>query len=124
MARVRVIVSVEIDDLPMAGVPVIRSMECTHVRTTNAPKEMDIAGDFPALVIAQDFSVLQGFMLTPDGQMNLRVGGQTDGGILINPGGLLLLIDGAVIPPTGGKVIAANSVQPQTNRLRGFVAGS
>ena len=82
----------------MPGFPYVRRITADEFQTFD-PYEKANDGNtttFTTLPVSAVASILQALILKADAQVTLRFNGQTDKGITLNAGGLLLLLDTAI----------------------------
>jgi len=93
MSSIRIALSVQVNGVEVEGLPVIRRIEVDEFQAFNFEK----AGDNDAVTFtalpADQLAEIQMLLLQSDKGVTLRLDGQTDAGIFINPGGLVFLLN-------------------------------
>lgn len=121
MPTVKISLSIEVDGQPLAGSPFVRRLAMDEAQAFG-PYEKATGGGFVAMPTGE-LAEIQFFFAHTNRQVTLRLDGQTDAGLVVNAGGLVLLVDvdidaGALtnaMVDNSGTAIAA---------LRGFVGGT
>lgn len=106
----------EVDGTPVPNFPIIRTVT------------VDNAGPFDEPVTAPSYSQYGGLnevqvlvMRTLDHTLGVRLNGQTDGGISLTPGSVLVVFDGVIGPDAAS---AIKILAPTTTRIQGVIAGT
>ncbi len=123
MAEVKITLQVELDGHPIDSFPIVRRLELAAAQTFEIAQAGD--GDavtFHALPTQQpEIDVL---VVRTDRAVMLRLNGQTDKGILLNAGGVLLIFDGKIDAGAGILNAKVNNNSALVATLAGLAAGT
>ena len=115
-------VTVKRDGLDIPGYPVSRRVTVDEVQAFEYEEAND--GDtttFSDIPVGQLTSI-QALLLRTDQQVNVRMDGQTDAGILLNAGGILVIIDHT--NDSGSNRLRVNNNSGSTAVLKGIAGGT
>jgi hypothetical protein len=88
-------ISIKQDGAPLPRFPLIRRIQTVEGQTIATSKAGgDGAGIYVVVPGADAIPALQGFVLSSDSAVNLRLNGQSNGSVPLNAGGIMILIDG------------------------------
>ena len=122
MPSIKFTIQAEIDGVPLNGFPLVRRVSVAELQTFEYEEANDgNTTTFSDIPVGQLDSI-QALLVRPDQQVNVRIDGQTDAGIIINAGGILLIIDGT--NDAGSNRARVNNNSGNTANLRGFGAGT
>ena len=120
MPVIEVVVSIMQDGVEIFGHPIQRRVavdEATGTFTTTMAASASYVALPPSVMAEVDMLVIQA-----DKQVTVRLDAQTDKGIILQPEGLLLILDGYIVAGAGTNIkLFNNSVE--TN-VRGVVGGT
>lgn len=127
MAEYRFALSVEKDGSPISGSPFI--IRASTAQGDEFSYSLDGAGDsvtystIPALLA---FGGVQVLFLRPDGPLNLRLAGQTNGGVAIDAGGIVFMAGVNITAVSSASLVTLNNAaDPGTAVIpTGFVGGT
>lgn len=126
-AKVPVIVvkvSVSVDGTEIAGFPVTKRVTVDETQGFHYERPDD--GDavtFGAMPTDQIASIAT-LVAAPDRAVTVRLDGQTDAGIYLNGGGLLVIVDGLIDAGAGASNTSVNNNSGDTVRINGMVGGT
>lgn len=115
-------VTVKRDGLDIPGYPVSRRVTVDEVQSFEYEEAND--GDtttFSDIPVAQLTSI-QALLLRTDQQVNIRMDGATDAGILLNAGGILVIIDHT--NDSGSNRLRVNNNSGSIAVLKGLAGGT
>jgi hypothetical protein len=118
MPTLRITVSIDVDDVPIATSPIIRrispaeSQPMTAIRATSA--------SFVALPTGEMTTNIQALILQADQTVAIGVNNSATNPITLNPGGVMILFDCNL---TGGSPLLQNN-SGQSATVRTLIAGS
>ena len=121
MAELKVTVQVEQDGVVLPGFPIVERVVVeqvvpwTPLRHDPSPSEAFVA--LPTTTIV----TLQALIVRPNRLLVVRYDGQTDAGIEIEPGGLLLVLGGRA---DAGPVANVKASATETTLIHGLAAGA
>jgi hypothetical protein len=125
MPILRISVIAEVDGSPVPGFPLERRTSLFAGQSFHYQKAPDSdAGSFSPLPgdDAAFASLIQALMLRPDLPVTVRLNGQSDAGVMIQSGGLLLVLDG-IINTAPGTRVRVNNGSPATVTIKGYAGG-
>lgn len=123
MPVLEVVVSAKLDGVPFDGFPVTRRIEVTEAQTLNIQKANGDAGAYVELPTVDILPVISAFILRTDAAIGLRFNAQSDAGIALNKGGLIVIID-ANIASGAATNVKVNNAGAGAATLRGAVGGT
>lgn len=123
MPNVKVTVSVEIDGQPISGFPVVRRLEVSEVQAfdyiqPNHGDDTTFSG-----VPADLLDTIRALVVRVDQDMTLRLNGQTDTGIALKSGGLIIVLDGELDAGAGSANASLNNNSGEQAVVRGLAGG-
>lgn len=122
MPQLKITLTVEVDSQPVAGFPIVRRTQIAETQQFEIAKAADNdVTTFTALQMV--LAEVNALLIRPDLPINLRFNNQTDAGIKVNAGGLLLLFDGKINSGATTNVKINNPDAALVATLRGLVAG-
>lgn len=113
-------VTVKRDGKLLSGFPIARRIQCDEVQQFST--EQGTGGGYFTLPITS-IDTLQALLLTPSAAVTVRLAGQASAGVVINAGGLLLLIDAAIAATAATNATIDNS-SGSTAVLDGLAGGT
>ena len=123
MPTLKATVNLELNGVSLSGYPVVKRLELDESQEFRYEKVDDTDGvTFIALPTSQIDSI-QAIAIQADQQLTFRFDGQTDAGILLNAGGLILIIDATIDAAAATNATVNNNVQPTAN-ITGIAAGT
>jgi len=123
MPTLKATVNLELNGVSISGYPVVKRLEMDESQEFRYEKVDDTdAVTFVALPTSQIDSI-QALAIQTDQQLTFRFDGQTDAGILLNAGGLILIIDATIDAAAATNATVNNNVQPTAN-ISGIAAGT
>jgi len=123
MPTLKATVNLELNGVSLSGYPVVKRLEMDESQEFRYEKVDDTNGTtFIALPTSQIDSI-QAIAIQTDQQLTFRFDGQTDAGILLNAGGLILIIDAVIDAAAATNATVNNNVQPTAN-VTGIAAGT
>lgn len=126
MPIVRASVSIEVDGVPVPGSPFVRQKQCDEGGTL-PDFEKPGTGDVTFSAVPADvLDVIQVLFLSVTEAVTIRLDGQSDAGIVLNPNGLILAFDVTIDAGAGASNASVNNAEAAEviAKLRGVAAGS
>ena len=121
MSTFKVTVNVELDSRSLPGYPKIRRLEVDE--NQQFKYEKTTGAGFTAIPLDQ-LAEIQALLLESDQQVTVRLDGQTDAGIVLNPGGLLLLLDVDIDAGAGTSNASLENTSGSTANIQGLGGGT
>jgi hypothetical protein len=121
MSSIKVTINIELDAITLPGYPVIRRLEVDENQQFKYEKTS--GGGFSALPLDQ-LGEIQALLLESDQQITLRLDGQSDAGIVLNPGGLIFLMDVDIDAGAGASNASVENASGSTANIKGIGAGT
>lgn len=124
MAVVLVTLDITIDGQPLLSGPIVKRLETTSLQTFDYTKTND--GDTTTFTTLPDDTIaaIEALLVMPAAAMTVRLNGQSDAGIDLNAGGLLLIVDGAIDAGAGASNNKINNNSGAAAQVLGFGAGT
>ncbi len=124
MPAVVIQITSEIDGHPLPSSPFIQIPDgITQVQAFSVLKTVDGVGSFATIPTVDSFTSIAVILLAnPDAELIYRFNGQTDAGIVIPAGGLIMLSGAMLDSGAGTNVLVNNSVSNSPATIYGFVA--
>lgn len=120
MPTLEVTVSVKLDGVPVAGFPVTRRREVDEAQQFAVERA---TGAGYVTLGADDLDEIQVLVLRTDQLVTVRLDGQTDAGLVLTAGGLLVLMDADIDAGVATNVLIDND-SGFVATLRGVAAGT
>ena len=125
MASVKVTVDVDVDGVRVEGFPLIRRISTDEIQHFDYEEAADNdTTTYSALPTAQIASIQALILRALEQPITLRLDGQTDAGLIINAGGLVVIIDGTIDDGAATNATVNNPDATDLSRLKGFAAGT
>ena len=115
--------SVELDGLPVSGFPLDRRLLVDEASAIDYRKAVDGAGTYVGVPLDL-LPTIQALVLRADRALTLRLNGQSDAGVLINAGGVVVLFDVTVNAGAGAANAKVNNVSGATAFVQGVGGGT
>ncbi len=124
MPTVKLVIQLEIDNKPVAGFPLVRRLSVDEIQNYNYEEPND--GDMTtfSLIPADQLATIQALLIRSDKQVNIRLDGQTDAGILLSADGILLIIGATIDAGAGASNAKVNNNSGATAQVQGFAGGT
>lgn len=113
-------ITVKRDGKVLGGFPLYRRLQVDEVQQFST--EQATGGGYASLPISL-LDTLQALILSPSKQVTVRLNGQSDAGLVVNAGGLLLFIDGSAAAGASTNATTSNS-SGSTAVLEGLAGGT
>jgi len=123
MPTLKATVNLELDGVAIAGFPVVKRLEMDESQQFRYEKVDDTDGTTFIAVPTGEIASIQALIVQTDQQLTFRFDGQTDAGILLNAGGLILVMDATIDASATTNITVNNNVQPTAN-ITGLAAGT
>lgn len=125
MPSIKLTVDLEIDGVKVQGFPLTRRLTVDEVQHFDYEEAADNdTTTFSALPTAQIASI-QALILRPLEQpITLRLDGASDAGIVINAGGMVIIMDATIDAGASTNATVNNPDASALSRLKGFAAGT
>lgn len=126
MPLVELTLVVKMNGRDVDGFPVRRTLQVDEVQFFDFEKAGDADAVTFTAVPASEVADIRALLLRSDKQVTLRVDGQTDKGIVINAGGLVLLLDVTIDEGAGASNAKLNHNAAATvlAAIKGFCGGT
>lgn len=124
MPILKLLVDLEVDGVPLAGFPIIRRLTVDEMHIFDYEKVDDPNPTTFTTLPADQLAEIQALLVRSDKTVTVRLDGQTDAGIVINPGGLILLLDVDIDAGAGAPNAKINNDSGVTAIIRGLAAGT
>lgn len=123
MPSLEVIVTASLDGHPLPGSPFTQILAVLSYQTISVKKSVDAEGVFTTIPTVDALTPLCLVLLTcPDAQLVYRVNGQTDSGITIPAGGLLLVSNSDIGSGATTNLEVSNSSSGAVATIQGVIA--
>jgi len=125
MPSIKLSVNLEIDGVTVTGFPLIRRLSVDEIQHFDYEEGADNdTTTFSALPTAQ-IAAIQALLLRPLEQpITLRLDAQSDAGIIINAGGLIIIMDATIDAGATTNATVNNPDASALSRLKGFAGGT
>ena len=125
MPSIKLSVNLEIDGVTVTGFPLIRRLSVDEIQHFDYEEGADNdTTTFSALPTAQ-IAAIQALLLRPLEQpITLRLDAQSDAGIIINAGGLIVIMDATIDAGASTNATVNNPDASALSRLKGFAGGT
>jgi VCBS repeat-containing protein len=124
MPTFRVKVEIDHDGVPLPGFPVVRRLELDEGQQYEYEKAADAdAVTFSALP-GEQVDDIRLLAIQTDQQVTIRVDGQSDAGIIVNAGGILVLFDVTIDAGAGASNAKINNNSGSVADIRGVIGGT
>lgn len=125
MSSLELSVMLRRDGIPSPGFPVTRRIEVDEIQSFKYEKAADNDAVTFAAVPADQVATIQALLVRASKTVTLRLDGQTDAGIVINAGGMVLLLDVTIDAGAGASNAKINNPDDADVALiEGFAAGT
>jgi hypothetical protein len=124
MPAFKATVALELDGVPLAGSPWVRRYELPELSQVSQEQADDGDATTFNAVQAAHLDTLRVVFLVPDRQATFRFDGQTDGGLTMDAGGLVLLLGATIDAGAGADNASVNNNSGGTVTLRGLLVGT
>ncbi len=115
-----VTVQIKKDGEPVSGFPVTRRLETAEGQSFDHEK---VSGGGYVALPTGEMDELNLFLVRADQQVTIRLDGQTDAGIVLNAGGLLLIVDADIDAGDSTNATVDNS-SGSTANIKGLAGGT
>lgn len=123
MPTLKATINLELNGVSVAGFPVVKRLELDESQEFRYEKVDDTNGTTFIAVPTAQIASIQALIVQADQQLTFRFDGQTDAGILLNAGGLILVMDATIDASAATNLTVNNNVQPTAN-ITGLAAGT
>ena len=120
MPTLEIIINVKEDGVVKPGFPRVRRISLDEIQTFRV--ESATGGGFVTLPITS-IDEIQALILQSDQQVTVRLDGQSDAGLVLNAGGLLIILDADIDASAATNVLVSNASGATAN-LEGLGAGT
>ncbi len=122
MPALEITVTAKLDGKPVDGFPITRRISLDELQGFEYEEAND--GDTTTFsdIPAGQLDTIQALLLRTDAQVNIRMDGATDAGLLLNAGGLVVIIDHT--NDSGSNRLRVNNNSGGTAVLKGLVGGT
>lgn len=119
-ANLEINITIKRDGKLLAGYPLYRRVQVDEIQAFST--EQVSGGGYIALPTSL-LDTLQALVLSPSRQVSVRFNNQSDAGVLVNAGGLLILLDATVASGAATNATISNA-SGATALLEGFAGGT
>ncbi len=125
MPSIKVVVDVEVDGVKVPGFPLTRRLSVDEVQHFDYEEAADNDSTTYSTLPTTQLATIQSLVLRPLEQpITLRLDAQSDAGIIINTGGLIVIIDATIDAGASTNATVNNPDASALSRLKGFAAGT
>ena len=125
MESLELTVTLKRNGVPVGGFPFIRRVEVDELQSFNYDKAADADSTTFSAVPADQIAEMQVLVLRSSKAVTLRLDGQTDAGIVVNAGGMVLLLDCTIDAGAGASNAKVNNPHAtDTAVIEGLAAGT
>lgn len=125
MPSIQIVIQAEIDGHPVPNSPFIQVFDIDEFQSINVQKGVDLPGAYGVVPGADAFTVVQALLLAnPNAEVIYRFNGQSDAGLVVQAGGLVLICNTNLTAGALTNVTVNNSQTNSPATISGFVAGS
>lgn len=125
MNSVEITITARKNGEPLAGFPFTRRMEVDELQSFSYEKLADNNITSFAALPADQLDTIQLLVVKTDIPITLRLDGQTDAGIMLNAGGMLILVDATIDAGAGASNASVNNPDAAlTATVKGIAAGT
>ena len=121
MPNIKVKIDVEVDGKSLDGYPVVRRLTVDELQSFKYEKA---TGGGYTLVPAAQLGEIQALILTADQPLTLRLDGQTDAGLVMNAGALVILMDVDIDAGAGVNNASLDNGSGNTALVKGLAGGT
>ena len=121
MATLKATLTLELNGVVLPNFPKVKRL--TVAENQSFSHEEATGGGYVALP-ASELDEIQAMFLETDQQVTIRLDGQTDAGIVLNAGGMLLLFDVDIDAGAGASNASVDNASGSTVNLKGTIGGT
>lgn len=121
MPNIKIRIEVEVDGRALSGFPLTRRLEVDETQAFGYEKS-SAAGY--AAIPADQLDVIKALILGTDQTITVRLDGQSDAGIVLNPGGLLIVLDAMIDAGAGASNAKLENTSGNTVNVKGIAGGT
>lgn len=121
MPNVKIRIEVEVDGQALAGFPVTRRIEVDEAQAFDYEKA---SGAGYAALPADQLDTIQALILRSDQAITLRLNNQSDAGVLLNAGGLVIVLDATIAAGAGAMNAKLENTSGSTAGINGIAGGT
>jgi hypothetical protein len=123
MPAIKVTVLIEKDGQPLQGYPYVRKVNTDELQVFDPYLKAIDPNNTTFTTLPLLAPVVSALLVRADQVVTLRLNGQASAGVVLNPGGLLLILDG-VLNAGAATNATINNFSPAIANVRGFGAGT
>ena len=125
MSSLELSVMVKRDGIASPGFPVTRRIEIDEIQSFKYDKAADNDSTTFSAVPADQIASIQALCIRTSKAITLRLDGQTDAGIVLNAGGMIVILDATIDAGAGASNASVNNPDDADVALvEGFAAGT
>jgi hypothetical protein len=124
MAKMEIKVTAEIDGRPVPGTPYRRVVDVDESQVFSYEEPDDGEGTTFSVIPMAQLDTINNLLVKPDQAVTIRLDGQTDAGIVLAAGGLLLVVDGTIDAGAGSSNASLNNNSGSTALVKGGGGGT
>jgi len=125
MSSLKVTIDVELDGVKVQGFPFTRRLSVDEVQHFDYDEAADNnTTTYSALPTAQVAAIQALVLRALEQPITLRLDGQTDAGLVINAGGIVVIVDATIDAGASTNATVNNPDATAVSRLKGFAGGT
>lgn len=123
MPNLKIIVNVELDGAQAPGFPLTRRIFVDEVQQFEYEKLSQSAGVHQALP-ADQLESIQALIIQASDVLSVRLDGQSDAGIILNRGGILIILDATIDAGAGSANASVSNINGDPITVKGLAGGT
>jgi len=124
MPKMVTTVTCEIDGVPVPGTPYRREVSIDESQVFSYEEADDGDGTTFSVIPMAQLATIKNMLVKPSQAVTIRLDGQTDAGIVLAAGGLLLIVDGTIDAGAGSSNASLNNNSGSTALVKGGGGGT
>ena len=124
MPKMKVTVTADIDGQVVAGTPYSKVVDIDESQSFSYEEANDGDTSTFSAIPADQLATIKVLLVKPDQQVNIRLDGASDAGILLSAGGFLAIVDATIDAGAGSSNAKVHNNSGSTARLKGAAGGT
>ncbi len=124
MPKMKVTVTADIDGQVVAGTPYSKVVDIDESQSFSYEEANDGDTSTFSAIPADQLATIKVLLVKPDQQVNIRLDGASDAGILLSAGGFLAIVDATIDAGAGSSNAKVNNNSGSTALLKGAAGGT
>ena len=124
MPKMKVTVTADIDGQVVAGTPYSKVVDIDESQSFSYEEADDGDTSTFSAIPADQLATIKVLLVKPDQQVNIRLDGASDAGILLSAGGFLAIVDATIDAGAGSSNAKVNNNSGSTALLKGAAGGT